>query len=743
MSKVELNLTANAIKVLERRYLRKNTKGQLLETPEEMFRRVAKNIASAELILNPEAQVEVWEEKFYNMMADLDFLPNSPTLMNAGSELQQLSACFVLPVEDSMESIFEAIKQTAIIHKSGGGTGFSFSRIRPKNDVVQSTKGVSSGPLSFMSVFDAATEAIKQGGTRRGANMGILRIDHPDILDFINAKKGSGKFSNFNLSVALTDSFMQAFEEDKEFPLVNPRTKNVVNYLNAREVFDQIVQIAWETGDPGVIFLDKLNRDNPTPQLGEIESTNPCGEQPLLPFESCNLGSINLAKIIKNKQIDWDKLQNIVTTGVRFLDNVIEVNKYPLPVIEEMTKGNRKIGLGVMGFADLLMQLGLPYDSEKALEVAEEIMDFIQRESKRASGELAKERGTFPNIKGSIYDKPGGNKLRNATTTTIAPTGTISIIANCSSGIEPVFAITYVRKVMDNDELLEVNPYFERVMRERGLYDEKLMKVIYQQGSLKNIGEIPPDIREIFVTSHDISPKWHVLMQAAFQKHTDNAVSKTINFPNEAIAEDIRNAFLLAYEEGCKGITIYRDGSKENQVLNKGETLKKGKREKIIPRPRPTKTLGFTEMAKIGCGKLYVTVNADEEGACEVFTSTGRTGGCPSQSEATGRLISLALRSGVDVEAITRQLKGIRCLSTIRRDNGIKVLSCPDAIGRTLEAFSKQLSENGGLPVWQKDETTFEVTHLTSSLLCPDCQGTIELEGGCVVCRNCGYSKCG
>lgn len=743
MSKVKPSLTANAVKVLERRYLRKDAKGRLLETPEDMFHRVAKNIASAELIFNPQTNVESWEEKFYNLMTDLDFLPNSPTLMNAGSELQQLSACFVLPVEDSMESIFEAIKQTAIIHKSGGGTGFSFSRIRPKNDVVQSTKGVSSGPLSFMSVFDAATEAIKQGGTRRGANMGILRIDHPDILDFINAKKGTGKFSNFNLSVALTDIFMQALEDDKEYPLVNPRTKSVANYLSAREVFDQMVHMAWETGDPGIIFLDRLNRDNPTPQLGAIESTNPCGEQPLLPFESCNLGSINLAKMIKNKQIDWKKLQNIVNTGIRFLDNVIEVNRYPLQVIEDMTKGNRKVGLGIMGFADLLMQLGLPYDSEKSLEVAEEIMKFISNESKRASAELAKERGAFPNYKDSIYDKAGEKPLRNATTTTIAPTGTISIIANCSSGIEPIFAITYVRKVMDNDELLEVNPYFEQVMKERGLYNEKIIKTIYQHGSLKNMRELPPDIREIFVTSHDILPKWHVQMQAAFQKYTDNAVSKTINFPNEATVEDVSNAFLQAYEKGCKGITIYRDGSKENQVLNKGETLKKGKREKIIPRPRPTKTLGFTEMSKIGCGKLYVTVNADEEGICEIFTSTGRAGGCPSQSEATGRLISLALRSGIDVEAITRQLKGIRCLSTVRRDNGIKVLSCPDAIGRTIEAFTKQFKENGGFPSFQKDDSTGEPAHLPSSLICPDCQGTIELEGGCVVCRNCGYSKCG
>lgn len=743
MPNANLQLTPNAIKVLERRYLRKDSKGQILETPEQMFRRVAANIASAELIFDPQAEAEQWEKKFLDMMIELDFLPNSPTLMNAGSDLQQLSACFVLPVDDSMESIFEAVKQTAIIHKSGGGTGFSFSRIRPKNDVVLSTKGVSSGPLSFMSVFDAATEAIKQGGTRRGANMGILRIDHPDILDFITAKKDSERFNNFNLSVALTDSFMYALEENSDYPLINPRTKSIVNHLNAREVFEQIVKMAWQTGDPGIIFLDRLNRDNPTPHLGEIESTNPCGEQPLLPFESCNLGSINLAKMVKDRQIDWEKLERVINLSVRFLDNVIEVNNYPLKVIEEMTKGNRKIGLGVMGFADLLVQLGIPYDSEKALDLAEDIMNFISKQAKQASVGLGIERGVFPNFKGSIYDNPGGPKVRNATSTTIAPTGTISIIANCSSGIEPIFALNYIRKVMDNDELLEVNPYFEQVMIERGHNDQQLMRRIAQQGSIKNMRELPLDIREIFVTSHDISPKWHVLMQAAFQKYTDNAVSKTINFPNEATQDDVRNSFLLAYEKGCKGLTIYRDRSKDNQVLNKGDAVAKRKRANITPRPRPTKTFGVTEMSKIGCGKLYVTVNADEEGICEVFTSTGKAGGCPSQSEATGRLISLALRSGIEVEAITRQLMGIRCLSTIRRGNGIKVLSCPDAIGRNLEAFKKQFGDQESPIPLCHDNTNNGAEPVSSGLICPDCQGSIELEGGCVVCRNCGYSKCG
>ncbi len=769
----------NARTVLERRYLKKGTGGESLETPEEMLARVAYNIALAEGLYYggiPEVVLR-WAETYYAMMTRLEFLPNSPTLMNAGRELQQLSACFVLPVDDSMDSIFDAVKNTALIHKSGGGTGFSFSRLRPKNDVVRSTKGISSGPISFMTVFDAATETIKQGGTRRGANMGILRVDHPDIVEFISCKAANDRLNNFNISVALTEDFMKAVEADAEYSLVNPHSREVVARVNAREVFEKIVDAAWRNGEPGIIFLDRVNRDNPTPKLGPIESTNPCGEQPLLPYESCNLGSINLAAMVTGEnggtRIDYDRLKETIHAAVRFLDDVIDMNNYPLPEIRRMTMGNRKIGLGVMGFADMLIRMGIPYDSDEALAVGQEVMSFLQDESKAASGLLARERGAFPNFPVSVYPETGVVPLRNATTTTIAPTGTISIIAGCSSGIEPIFALSFIRNVMDNDHLVEVHPLFEAEMRRRDLYTVDLMKEISGKGTLRGVESVPEDVRRIFVTAHDISPEAHLRMQAAFQKYVDNAVSKTVNFPADATRDDIRKVYLLACRLGCKGVTVYRDKSRDEQVLNIGEVNRAGAAEPrpagaagepraalrdaegfVAPRPRPDTLIGVTKEMKTSCGKIYVTMNRDEKGMFEVFNQMGKAGGCAaSQSEAIGRLTSLALRSGVKPDMIVKQLKGISCHLPAWGGNGGKIMSCADAVAKAIEWYMEGVDAllaagapeaPGPFPAQPaaKRSSRADGDLEIARGACPDCGSQVEMQEGCLKCRSCGFSEC-
>ena len=1102
------SLSPNAITVLERRYLRRNEEGKVLEKPLDMFTRVADTIASAEKNYQTGRVPAELAKDFLQMMTNLEFMPNSPTLMNAGRELGQLSTCFVLTVGDSMEEIFESIKHTALIHKSGGGTGFSFSRIRAANDVVLSTKGVSSGPISFMSVFDAATETIKQGGTRRGANMGILRVDHPDIMDFIMCKRDQTKLTNFNISVGMTEAFMDAVEKDEDYEIKNPRTKEVVGKKSARKVFERIVDLAWTNGEPGIIFLDRLNRDNPTPNVGEIEATNPCvtgdtyvmtadgprqvldllerpqtlvingqlhqsgpegffqtgikdiyelktkeghrlrltsdhkilrassvsrdriakewvpaselqmgdklvlhnhrqfsgwsgqygsdegyligllvgdgtltsdkavisvwpaaaivngdtidgtsgvmqkalecahrlphradfkgwqsvkgrdeqrlclghirkvalnlgmkpgdkiltsvleqtssdfyrgflsglfdadgsvqgshqkgisvrlaqsnletlevvqrmllrlgiastiypgrrpatttvlpdgrggmspyptqeqhelviskdnlqqfaervhfndlckrekldqflagysrklnrerfvaevesfthlgqdnvydvqvpginafdangiyahncGEQPLLPYESCNLGSINLAKMVTDKgAINWERLAQVVELGTRFLDNVIEVNKYPIPQIDEMTRANRKIGLGVMGWADMLILLGIPYNSDAAIELGDRVMKFINDKSHMTSQVLAKARGAFPNFEGSIFD--GKEPMRNSTCTTIAPTGTISIISNTSSGIEPLFAVSYVRQVLDNDILVEVHPIFEKMAKDRGFYSKDLMKKIAEHGTVQDIPEIPEDIRSIFVTSHDITPEDHIRMQAAFQNHTDNAVSKTVNFCNTATREDVATVYRLAYQSGCKGVTIYRDGSRDMQVLSVKK--EESKPEDKIPyetaktrvkRDRPRALKGSTYQMQTGCGPLYVTINEDDSGVFELFTTMGKAGGCASsQCEAIGRLVSLAWRSGVQARQAVKQLIGITCHKPVGFGDN-RITSCADAVAKAIQVHMADHED--------------ELLHANNGGACPDCGGPVEHEGGCCVCHVCGFSEC-
>jgi ribonucleoside-diphosphate reductase alpha chain len=728
-------ITEHARKILEKRYLAKDESGNLLEDVDGMFRRVADHIASAELRYYKEdaaakVKVTATSQNFYTMMKNLDFLPNTPTLINAGRPLSQLSACFVLPIEDDTISIFDAIKYGALIHKSGGGTGYSFSKLRHNGSIVKSTKGVASGPVSFLKIFNAATECIKQGGVRRGANMGILRVDHPDILEFIDCKVNNKEINNFNLSVGVTENFMKAVIDYKPYDLINPMNGEVCKRISARLVFNKIVENAWKNGEPGIAFLDRINKDNPNPGIGVIESTNPCGEQPLLPYESCNLGSINLSNfIIENGfgRFDYDRLQDIVRKAVRFLDNVITMNKYPLPQIEEITLKTRKIGLGVMGWADALIKAGIRYDSNQAIGLAKSIMKFINDIAREESIMLAEERGSAPACSG----------IRNSTRTTIAPTGTLSIIANCSSGIEPLFAIAYERNQADIRSI-DINPLFKKKMMDIGYTENTfntLAERILKEGTIQHINEIPNDIKNLFVTAHDISPDMHIAMQAAFQENTDNAVSKTINLTKNATKEDVEDCFLLAHSMNCKGITIYRDGSRSEQVLSTGNSYAPEEIiEKDNPRSRPDITTGFTEKVKTGCGNLYITVNYDEDGICEVFTNIGKGGGCPSQSEATSRLISVALRSGIDAKTVIDQLKGIRCTSTVGKKLGCT--SCPDAIARVVERVIEQVNDTYDMQ-YQPIVSVNDQMHK-----CPNCSCMLESEGGCLVCKNCGWSKC-
>ncbi|MDD5542238.1 MAG: vitamin B12-dependent ribonucleotide reductase [Acidobacteriia bacterium] len=771
----EPQLSDNAIKVLERRYLIKDPDCRVVETPAEMFMRVAENLSQAELQYGAtEEQRLEMQNQFYSMMAQLDFIPNSPTMMNAGRELQQLSACFVLPVPDSIDGIFEAVKQAALIHKTGGGTGFAFSRIRPANDIVLTTRGVASGPVSFMKVFDAATETIKQGSTRRGANMGILRVDHPDILDFIRMKADMKTLTNFNISVAITEKFMEAVEKNEEYDLVNPKTQVVEGRLNAREVFNLLIRNAWKNGDPGIIFLDRINRAHTTPHVMPIESTNPCGEQPLMPNESCNLGSINLSNMLNETatRIDYEHLRAVVQKSVRFLDNVVDMNKYPVDAIREVTLGSRKIGLGVMGWADMLYKMQIPYNSDKAIQLAETVMGFIEDEGVRSSQALAEERGVFPYWKGSVYEKRG-LKMRNSTVTTIAPTGTISIIAGCSGGIEPVFALVFFRNVMDNTRLPEVHNYFKQLLEREGIYSDALMEKVAERGSVQHLDEIPETVRRVFVTSHDITPEWHIRMQAAFQKYTDNAVSKTVNFPSSATPEEVERVYMLAYELGCKGVTIYRDGSRDNQVLNLGkvkespavaapeaappvaetatpEVAVTAGNEFVRPdsmdanvklKPRPDVVNGKTYRQQTPLGTAFVTVNSNgNDEPFEVFTNIGKAGSdTAAVAEAIGRLVSLVLRLPSQLSPTERMKEIVKQLSNIGGKHSFgygqrAIRSLPDAVAQVL-------GQHIGMVEAQPGGSTSASARIGD--LCPQCgNATLVYQEGCQKCYSCSHTEC-
>jgi ribonucleoside-diphosphate reductase alpha chain len=819
-------MTENARIVLGKRYLKKNEEGEPVEEPRTMFWRVAYTIAREDARYGAsEAAVEEVARQFYDLMTTGKFEPNSPTLMNAGRPLGQLSACFVLPVDDALSNgksgIYDTLKSMALVHQSGGGTGFAFSRLRPTGDTVRSTMGVASGPVSFMTLYDSSTEVVKQGGTRRGANMGILRVDHPDIREFITCKDDTSKITNFNISVAVTDVFMEAVEKEESYDLVNPRTGEVMGQENAREVFETIVQGAWKTGEPGVFFVDRANEYNPVPRLGEYEATNPCGEQVLLAYDVCNLGSINLGLFVKDgftwgqdpeAGVDWDGLARVVHLSTHFLDNVIDANRYPLQEITDLAQRIRRVGLGVMGWADMLVRLGIPYSSREGVEMGRRVMAFLSQEARKASEKLAENRGVFPEWEFSTWGpeescarrKDGERvhpelRLRNCNLTTVAPTGTISIFAGCSGGIEPLFAVAFMRN-QAGSLMPDVNPDFVRIAREQGWYSEELMERIATEGHI-HFEEVPEEVQRVFVTAHDIPPEWHVRMQAAFQSHTDAAISKTTNFPREATEEHVREIYELAFRLGCKGVTVYRDGSRPEQVLSTGKTGKEEESEEAKARrvaleqeladtrerlhalhgdvehlkaelenrdmraaaarqkrQRPDVLKGRTLKMNSPLGDIYVTINEDAAGRpFEVFCTLGKAGGAAfADAEAIGRLMSLALRSGVPITSIRDQLRGISSDRAVGLGPN-KVLSAPDAIGQAIE---KYLEEKDGvqaeLPIHAPNPVTGEGVqaqaaparhadppeHFMGS--CPDCgAGQLAYEEGCVKCHVCGYSECG
>jgi ribonucleoside-diphosphate reductase alpha chain len=832
------DMSENARIILSKRYLKKDESGQPVETPEQMFWRVARTIAEVDASYGASAgAVDQLAREFYRLMTRRYFEPNSPTLMNAGRPLGQLSACFVLPVEDALsngrDGIYDTLRAMALVHQSGGGTGFAFSRLRPSNDVVKSTMGVASGPVSFMKLYDASTEVVKQGGTRRGANMGILRVDHPDIREFITCKTDVTQVTNFNISVAITDAFMEAVKAGARYELKNPRTGEVVGSEDANEIFDLIIHGAWATGEPGVFFIDEANRYNPVPKLGSYEATNPCGEQPLLAYDVCNLGSINVGMFARTdapadtpveERIDWDTFRSVVHLSTHFLDNVIDANNYPLPEIDRLAKKIRRIGLGIMGWADLLIRVGVPYDSEDGIELARLVMKFVDDEAKNASEKLAEARGAFPAWKDSIWGPDrtaatvGGKrvrpmrKLRNCNITTVAPTGTISIFADCSGGIEPLFAVAFMRN-QAGSVMPDVNKDFVRLAREQGWYSEGLMEAIAEEGHI-HFDEVPEEVQRVFVTSHDVTPEWHIRMQAAFQEHTDSAISKTCNFPTGATEEDVRQIYLQAHALRAKGVTVYRDGCRPMQVLSTGKTAKGEKgaggassgktadleaaladareenhrlrqeldatrhafhelevkhQKRLHKKQRPDVLTGTTRKMRSPLGDLYVTVNEDETGKpFEVFTTLGKAGGAAmADAEALGRMISLALRSGIPLADIAKQLRGISCDRAV----GIgpnKVLSMPDAIGQVLELHMMEkdgiqqelpIAGAGSAPktpaaaparpptasAGPQPRPTLEAYDPGDAFLgtCPECSSDLHFAEGCVKCLSCGYSECG